>query len=409
MLARFEKHGAASSGDWGCVPIGGYHEKDEVMVAKQFTKTVKEIDAKFILNMGDNFYYCGVHSKTDAMWNSTFENIFTDPATYVTWWGALGNHDYGYPGSATAQMEYESPYNNRWQIPDRYYYKRLTFPGQVNISLVTLDASPCQADYISSNPAGWDPCGSVIPSCPGCTFHQNVIKQNCSKQLEWLNALMPTIPQDDWKILMVHAPASDLDVEDFVAPFQQYNFELFINGHVHLMAHYQMDNQGTYITTGAACMVRIDQEEAKKMDHIPAHQQVLAKAGGNSCGGRNPWHSCSIVYQRTIAGYSSHTFNDDFTQLTTYLWDYQGNLLHSTTTTKGGSPAPNPPGPNPNPPGPNTPSPPSGACCHYAASSCTKGETCCSDEDKSYKEYECVHGVGKKHHCIWTGSTCIVG
>jgi len=334
------KFSFASIGDWGCVPIGGYHEQDEIIVAKQFAKTAEQINARFILNTGDNFYYCGVHSKTDAMWNTTFENIFTEQSTMVTWWGALGNHDYGYPGSATAQIEYKSPNNNRWQIPDRYYYQRLTFPGEVNISLVVLDASPCQADYISSDPSGWDPCGSVIPSCPGCTFHDNVVKQNCSAQLAWFNSIIPTIPANDWKILMFHAPASDIDVEDFITPFQKAGFDLYINGHVHLMAHYQMDNAGTYITTGAACMVRISDEEAKKMDAVPPHQQVKSKAGANSCGGDNQWHSCEIIYQKTIAGYSYHTFNDDFTELTTYLLDYSGNLLHSVTTTKGGAPVP---------------------------------------------------------------------
>jgi len=330
----------SSIGDWGCVPIGGYHEQDELTVAKSFSKTTASIDAKFILNTGDNFYYCGVHNKTDSMWNSTFEGVFTEPSTMVPWYGCLGNHDYGYPGSATAQLEYVSPNNNRWQIPGRYYYKRLVFPGQVNISLVVMDASPCQSDYISSDPSGWDPCGSVIPSCPGCTFHQNVIKQNCSAQLTWLNALMPTIPADDWKIMMVHAPASDIDVEDIITPFQQYKFDMYINGHVHLMAHYQMDNEGTYITTGAACMVRISESEAKTMDYVPPHQQVMEKAGANSCGGDNPWHSCSIVYQRTIAGYSSHTFSDDFSSLTTYLYDWNGNVLHTVVTAKGGKTPP---------------------------------------------------------------------
>jgi hypothetical protein len=95
-------------------------------------------------------------------------------------------------------MEYVSPKNNRWILPDRFYYRRLEVPRlEVNISLVVLDASPCQSEYTSSDPAGWDPCGSVIPACPGCTFHQNVIKQNCTKQLEWLESIMPTIPDDE--------------------------------------------------------------------------------------------------------------------------------------------------------------------------------------------------------------------
>ena len=47
-----------SIGDWGCVPIGGWHEQDELIVAKSFMASATQLDAKFVLNTGDNFY-CG--------------------------------------------------------------------------------------------------------------------------------------------------------------------------------------------------------------------------------------------------------------------------------------------------------------------------------------------------------------
>ena len=42
-------------------------------------------------------------------------------------------------------------------------------------------------------------------------------------------------------------------------------------------------------------------------------------------------------YALRIAGYATHSFNDDFTALTTTIYDYQGNVLHTVTTQKGGS------------------------------------------------------------------------
>ncbi|CUE99784.1 acid phosphatase, putative [Bodo saltans] len=332
-----------SIGDWGCVPIGGYYVNDELTVAKQFAKTAEELNARFVLNTGDNFYYCGVHNKSDAMWDSTYENVFTEPSTMVPWYNTLGNHDYGYPGSAEAQIEYTSPNHNRWNLPDRYYYKRLEFPGEVNISLLVLDASPCQSEYTSSDPAGWDPCGSVIPACPGCTFHQNVIKQNCSVQLAWMNEILATIPEDDWKVAMIHAPAQSIDNEDFVAPLRAAKFELFLNGHVHLLAHYNMDHQGTYITTGAGCMVRIP--EAPTTTTAPSGTSKTAKEAEplvmppvkwvpSSCTGHQKGHSCQIVYQQEIAGYTGHTFSADFSTLTTTFYDYTGAVLYQTTTAK---------------------------------------------------------------------------
>jgi hypothetical protein len=400
-----------SIGDWGCVPIGGYHEQDELIVAQTFQQAATELNARFVLNTGDNFYYCGVHNKTDAMWDSTFESVFTSQSTMVPWYSCLGNHDYGYPGSATAQLEYVSPNNNRWVLPDRYYYKRLAFPGEVNISLLVLDASPCQSDYVNDNPKYWDPCGSVIPGCPGCTFHQNVVAQSCSAQLAWMKGILPTIPADDWKIVMIHAPAGDIDVEDLVTPLQQAGFDLYINGHVHLLTHYKVDNKGTYITTGAACMVRVPSAAAEKKVEMPEVRLRTSSCPSTSSNG----HSCEVVWEQTIAGYTTHSFNADFTQLSTFIYDYDGHLLHTAVTEKGHSSSSGSASSSDAPSsssGSDAPSSSSGSsgssdCCYYATSSCSHGMTCCDAEGKSYGEEYCKSD-GKKHHCKWTGSTCIV-
>lgn len=403
----------ATIGDYGCEPIGGWHAQDEVIVAKQFATAAAQINARFILNPGDNFYYCGVQSKDDAMWNATYENIFTEPSTMVPWYNALGNHDYGYPGSAQAQLDYVSPNNNRWKMPGRYYYERLVFP-EVNISLVVLDASPCQSEYTSSDPSGWDPCGSVIPGCPGCTFHENVIKQSCSAQLAWLQNIVTTIPGDDWKIAMIHAPAMDIDVEDLITPLQQSNFQLVVNGHVHLLAHYTIDGNGTYITSGAGCMVRVPDSDTAGADEKKAREgqpklRSLRQLKASSCTKYSQVHTCEIVYQKVTAGYTTHVFSSDFQTLTTYLYDWRGEWLHTAVATKNGGSAPVPPGPvtwTPSPVGPNPA--PAGTCCYYSDSQCYAGNTCCNDEGQSYKEYECKYGSGQEHYCQWTGTKCVV-
>jgi tartrate-resistant acid phosphatase type 5 len=402
----------ASIGDWGCVPIGGYHEQDELIVAKQFAKTAADVNARFVLNTGDNFYYCGVHNSSDPMFDNTFEAVFTEPSTMVPWYTCLGNHDYGYPGSATAQIEYKSPNNNRWVLPDRYYYQRLSFPGEVNISLVVLDASPCQSAYTGNNPAKYDPCGTVIPGCPGCTFHQNVVAQSCSQQYSWLQGVLPTIPADDWKIVMIHAPAGDIDNEDFTSLLQQAGFQLYINGHVHVLTHYTMDNAGTYVTTGAGCMVRVPSGELKTDVLDP----VKAGWTPTSCSNANPHHTCQVVFEQQIAGYTSHSFSADFETLSTYFYDYQGNLLHTAVTPKSGNNPPTPSGssssgnppPPPSPPTPPTPPAPAGSCCYYRDAACKAGQICCNDEGHSYAESTCDSSNGKKHDCSWTNGKCIV-
>ena len=85
-----------------------YHKTDEVTVAKSFAASAEALKAQFVLNTGDNFYYYGVKSTSDPMWENTFEQIYTQDSLMVPWYGVLGNHDYGY--NPTAQTQYEDIY-----------------------------------------------------------------------------------------------------------------------------------------------------------------------------------------------------------------------------------------------------------------------------------------------------------
>ena len=74
-----------SIGDWGGAALGGYHLTDEVTVAKSFASAAENLNAQFILNTGDNFYYYGIKSVTDPMWENTYEQIYTQKSMMVKW------------------------------------------------------------------------------------------------------------------------------------------------------------------------------------------------------------------------------------------------------------------------------------------------------------------------------------
>ena len=84
---------------------------------------------------------------------------------------------------------------------------------------------------------------------------------------------------------------------------------------------------------------------------------------------------------------------------------YPGQPTPSPTPTPGPPSPPTPPAP-PSPPAPPTPPSPGGACCYYADTRCSAGQTCCSGSGKSYSESSCSK-YGAKHHCKWNGSACI--
>ena len=88
--------------------------------------------------------------------------IPTTPASHyvgnilqIPWYNALGNHDYGKnPG---CQTEYESPNNDRWVMPDRYYTQRIPIndAGTQHVTMIVLDTNPCIKDYRGDSPLYW--------------------------------------------------------------------------------------------------------------------------------------------------------------------------------------------------------------------------------------------------------------
>ena len=276
-------------GDWGGAALEDYHKTDELAVAKTLGVSAASLSAQFLVNVGDNFYYYGVNSTEDTQWQTTFENVYTQASLSIPWYSVLGNHDYGY--NPAAQLQYKSPTNNRWIMPARYYTKRIEIgtSGQY-ISFVFLDASPCQAAYRSSDKSGWDPCGGDYPGPADCKFNANVLAQDCGKQLAWLQTAVKTIPAGDWKIAVSHAPFDELDVEDLTSVLQASKFDLYLNGHVHNLALYSLDaDGGTYVQSGAGCMVEIKAD----LEKIQMNPQVVDKHAEYRAKVSGRWWCCS--------------------------------------------------------------------------------------------------------------------
>tara|TARA_B110000208_G_C11703447_1_gene406692 strand:+ start:155 stop:1114 length:960 start_codon:yes stop_codon:yes gene_type:complete len=286
-----------------------FKKSDELAVAKTLAASAETLNAQFLINVGDNFYYYGVSSVDDPQWQSTFENVYTAASLSIPWYSVLGNHDYGY--NPDAQLQYKSPVKDRWVMPSRYYTKRVEIgsSGQY-ISFVFLDASPCQQAYRSEDKSGWDPCGGDYPGPANCSFHSNVLAQDCGAQLTWLKATVAKLPAEDWKMAISHAPFDELDVEDLTSVLQAAKFDIYLNGHVHNLAQYSLDDDlGTYIQSGAGCMVEIRNQQKAAEEHpevevVDKHvtYRALAEASGNAS------HSYHQIFENKIAGFTTRKF-----------------------------------------------------------------------------------------------------
>jgi hypothetical protein len=240
--------------------------------------------------------------------------------------------------------------SSTWVMPARYYTQRIQVSSSplTYLSLVFLDTSPCYSGYRSNEESLWDPCMVEYPTCSQhnsrdddfegpCMFHENILSQDCSAQYNWLKTTLQGIPSSDWLIVVGHHPIDECDVKDLTGLLQQRGFSLYLNGHVHSLIQYTLDGTGAYITTGAGGMVdTADQEnpitKAKKAG-LPVTKEIL-KAGGIS-ETATP-HDYVTVWEEKVAGFTLHSFNSDFTQLSTYFIDYLGNILRTIIVNKQG-------------------------------------------------------------------------
>ncbi|GAB5367208.1 hypothetical protein AAMO2058_001210000 [Amorphochlora amoebiformis] len=331
-----------SIGDWGGAAVeGDTHtaKKNVYAVSDAMGKRASSIDAKFVIQTGDNFYWCGIQNTSDFQIAVDWLRPYAQSSLQIPWYGVLGNHEYGY--NPQAQIDMTEKYKN-WVIEDRYYYKRVQMSNSEFLSLVFLDTSPCVQEYRRKDRSGWDPCGTEYPTCSlnsdpndefegPCKFHQNILTQDCGLQKEWLEKTLRSIPQDDWRIIVGHHPIDECDVQDLTKVIQSAGFDLYLNGHAHTLSQYTIDHKGYYVTSGAGSLVNTGDQKGGTFARNLTLNKVLGKASFPTHGG----HSYQKVWNKKVAGFTSHSFNLDLTTLTTDFIDYKGDKIHSFTVSKG--------------------------------------------------------------------------
>jgi len=280
----------------------------------------------------------------------------------------------------------------------RYFTKRVQMAGNNYVSMIFLDTSPCVQEYRADSKSGWDPCGEY-PTCSlsggsdefegKCTFHENILSQDCGAQLAWLKKSLAAVPADDWLIVVGHHPAQEMNVEDLTSAMQERGFDLYLNGHVHTLSQYTVDGKGAYVTSGAGSLVM----SRDQFPGSPAQCRTYNMSIGSDVGPVENGHQHASVFTERTSGFTLHTFSSDFSSLTTDFIDVGGEKLHSFTVKKGQGPVPPSPGPGPSP----GPSPSSGSCKEYGCGKYVRSHSCqCNSYCKHHRDccsdYEAVCG-----------------
>jgi tartrate-resistant acid phosphatase type 5 len=221
-------------GDWG-----RNGEKDQTDVATQMGIAAKEIDAKFIISVGDNFYEDGVMSVSDPQWQWSFENVYSAPSLQVPWWVALGNHDYH--GNCDAQIAYGKT-SKRWNMPARYYTSTQRIDNDNAVDFFYLDTTPM---------AKLDD-DEII-------FHGNIKTQDVPKQMAWFESALKSSTAP-WKIVIGHHPIytggehgdTPYLVEHVLPLLQQYKVQAYFFGHDHDLQHLQAGAVNLFCSGGGS-------------------------------------------------------------------------------------------------------------------------------------------------------------
>jgi len=211
-------------GDWG-----RNGEQDQRDVAAQMAVAAKDMDAKFIISVGDNFYEDGVKSVDDPQWQTSFEKVYSAPSLQVPWRAILGNHDYH--ANCDAQIAYAKT-SPRWTMPARYYVRSEKIDADSTVDFFYLDTTPMIKSYYST--ANSEKTGA------------QVVTQDVPKQLAWVKDALAasTAP---WKIVVGHHPiysggghgdTTEL-IETILPLLQEHKVQAYFNGHDHDLQHLQ--------------------------------------------------------------------------------------------------------------------------------------------------------------------------
>ena len=150
------------------------------------------------ITLGDNFYSVGMESPADPRWQTQWEQVYGPLG--ITFYAALGNHDWGHPDSPAAEILYSAK-TTTWRMPSWYY---------------TFSAGPVQFFALDTQ--------SIAAS---------------ERQLRWLDGELAR-SEARWKVVYGHHPifsgGAYEDRPDLIAkllPILRNRADVYICGHDH--------------------------------------------------------------------------------------------------------------------------------------------------------------------------------
>lgn len=241
-------------GDWGRRGAG-----PQAQVARAMGRVAADIDSRFTLAVGDNFYPAGVASVKDSHWQESFEKVYTHAALQRPWYAALGNHDYR--GNPYAQIDYTRQ-SHRWRMPSHYYKVPASVSGIPGLDIFVLDTASLV---------------TVVHEFGEQMMRGHFWREDRGAQLKWFERELAksTAP---WKVVVGHHPifsgahGNDDELIASVKPLlERYGVQAYINGHDHDLQHIVVGGV-SYVCSGAG-------SECGRVKAIDGTRYCVSKSG----------------------------------------------------------------------------------------------------------------------------------
>jgi 3',5'-cyclic AMP phosphodiesterase CpdA len=221
----------------------------------------QQLDAKFTLALGDNFYYHGVSGDSDARFKDTFEDCFVGDHLQATaghtFHVIAGNHDH--LGDVQAQIDYSSK-SDRWSFPSLYYKLSKTAPDGATLDIVMIDTVALAGNSDVLHPE----LGTIERTLNGDEMPGPLNVSVAQSQMQWIDETLAASTADyvivagHYPVYSAaeHGPTKQMSPSNFQCGgqpcLQRYKVSAYLCGHDHAEQFIDMGDGTQYHVIGAA-------------------------------------------------------------------------------------------------------------------------------------------------------------
>ncbi|VDK48144.1 unnamed protein product [Anisakis simplex] len=222
---------------------------------------------KFLITVGDNFYFTGVENVYDDRFDSTFADVYNGDILQKPWYMIGGNHDHF--GNITAQTAYTNQ-SSRWTYPSLYYKVSYKFSAKnTSVDFLMIDTIVLCGNTRDIDNAGFfDMIFADVSKNPNNPRDPEAAR----KQWQWIEEQLSQSKADylfvagHYPIYSVseHGPTQCL-VDKLNPLLRKYKASAYFSGHDHNLQHLMIKE--TYDSDGEEQSLK-DESEPSVMHYI---------------------------------------------------------------------------------------------------------------------------------------------